>query len=113
MLVLQLVFEGDSVDLDDYDTLLTIRDGGELINSTVRALQVCPDCRKLHKNCTKLQDCPEIDEKIDVYRVLVRQPDGLEREEYVEISTRLDFTVINDKVKNAEEPWIRTEVLKR
>ena len=113
MLVLQLVFDGDSVDLDDYDTLLTIRDRGELVNSTVRALQVCPDCTKLHKNCTKTQDCPEIDEKIDVYRVLVRQPDGLEREEYVEISTRLDFTVINDKVKNAEEPWIRTEVLKR
>ena len=93
----KLVFDGDSVDLDNYDILLSIRDDGELINTTTRPLHFCP----------------EVDERIDVYRVYLRQENGEESEKYVELSTRLDLTYIHNKVSNAEEPWIKTDILKR
>ena len=93
----RLVFDGDSVDLDDYDILVSIRDGGELINTTTKPLYFCP----------------EIDERIDVYRVYLKDGAGQETEKYIELSTRLDLTYIHNKVSNAEEPWIRTDILKR
>ena len=93
----RLVFDGDSLDLDNYDILVSIRDGGELINTTTRPLHFCP----------------EVEERIDVYRVYLRQEDGGEKEKYVELSTRLDLTYIHNKVSNAEEPWIKTDILKR
>ena len=57
--------------------------------------------------------CPLIEEQLDLYRVFVRQEDGSEVEDLVEVSTRLDFTYDVDKIHNSREPWITAYILIR
>ena len=74
-----------------------IKEEAELVNTTV----------------SPYPPCPLIEEQLDLYRVFVRQEDGSEVEELVEVSTRLDVTYDVDKIHNSREPWITAYILIR
>ena len=87
------------VDKDGVENLQLeiIKEEAELVNTTI----------------SPYPPCPLIEEQLDLYRVFVRQEDGSEVEDLVEVSTRLDVTYDVDKIHNSREPWITAYILIR
>ena len=82
----RLVVDKETIESLDLET---IREEAELINSTV----------------TPHPPCPLIEQQEDLYRIFVRQEDGSEAEELVEIATKLDFTYDVDKIHSARNKF--------
>ena len=74
-----------------------IKEEAELVNTTI----------------SPYPPCPLIEEQLDLYRVFVRQEDGSEIQDLVEVSTRLDVTYDVDKIHSSREPWITAYILIR
>ena len=77
--------------------LETIKQEGELVNSTV----------------TPYLPCPLIEEQRDQYRIYIRDTEGREVEQIVEVAIKLDYTYDVDKIHSAREPWITSYILIR
>ena len=87
------------VDKENLDNLQIeiIKKEAELVNTTI----------------SPYPPCPLIEEQRELFKVFVREEDGSEVQDLVEVSTRLDYTYDVDKIHNSREPWITAYIFIR